>query len=63
MPHLIGQLCYNLDIIVSSDPYGPPTAVIGAQYVKNLGIKHLIGQLCYNLDITLSIGIKVGEFI
>ena len=41
--HLIGKLCYNLDIIVSSDPYGPPTAVIGAQYVKNLGIKHLIG--------------------
>ena len=40
---LLGQLCYNLDIIVSSDPYGPPTAVIGAQYVKNLGIKHLIG--------------------
>ena len=46
-----------------SGPYGPPTATIGAQYVKNLGIEHLIGQLCYNLDIIVSGGIKISEFI
>ena len=46
-----------------SGPHGQPTAMIGAHYVKNLGIEHLIGQLCYNLDIIVRGGIKAGEFI
>ena len=54
---------HNTSWPLPSGPYGQPTAMIGAHYVKNLGIEHLIGQLCYNLDIIVSGGIKVGEFI
>ena len=54
---------HNTSWLKPSGPYGPPTAIIGAQYMKNLGIDHLIGQLCYHPDIIVSSGIKVGEFI
>ena len=47
---------HNTSWLKPSGPYGPPTAMIGAQYVKNLGIEHLIGQLCYNFDIIVSSG-------